>query len=145
MFDDRWMTEQGLLQRPVFGDLRDLIARLHDEGAVVTVGPEDTLQTAYSRMKLYDVSQVPVIDGKRCVGLLDEFDILVALTEGKLDFSLPVRRAMTGNLVTVQPNTPPDCSCRCSTGAWLPLSSMAALPRPGHPHRSPQSLTQKDS
>ena len=108
MFDDRWMTEQGLLQRPVFGDLRDLIARLHDEGAVVTVGPEDTLQTAYSRMKLYDVSQVPVIDGKRCVGLLDESDILVALTEGKLDFSLPVRRAMTGNLVTVQQDTPPE-------------------------------------
>lgn len=108
MYDDRWMAEQGLLQRAAFGDLRDLIARLHDEGAVVTVGTGDTLQTAYSRMKLYDVSQVPVLDGQRCVGLLDESDMLVALTEGTLDFNLPVKRAMTGKLETVPPDTPPE-------------------------------------
>jgi cystathionine beta-synthase len=105
MYDDRWMTEQGLLQRPAFGNLRDVIARLHDEGAVVTVGPEDTLHTAYTRMKLYDVSQVPVLDGPRCVGLLDESDMLVALTQGTLDFNLPVKQAMTDKLVTVQPDT----------------------------------------
>jgi cystathionine beta-synthase len=108
MFDDRWMAEQGLLERPAFGDLRDLIARLHEEGAAVTVAPGDTLHTAYTRMKLYDVSQVPVLDGWRCVGLLDESDILVALTEGTLDFNLPVKQAMTGKLVTVQPDTPPE-------------------------------------
>jgi cystathionine beta-synthase len=108
MYDDRWMSEQGLLQRRAFGDLRDLISRLHDEGAVVTVGPDDTLHTAYTRMKLYDVSQVPVLDGDACVGLLDESDILVALTQGTLDFNLPVKRAMSGNLVTVQLDTPPE-------------------------------------
>jgi cystathionine beta-synthase len=108
MYDDRWMTEQGLLQRPVFGDLRDLISRLHDEGAVVTVGPDDTLQTAYNRMKLYDVSQVPVLDGQRCIGLLDGSDLLFALTEGTLDFNLPVKRAMTDKLVTIPPKTPPE-------------------------------------
>jgi cystathionine beta-synthase len=108
MFDDRWMTEQGLLERARHGDLRDLISRRHDEGAVVTVGPGDTLHTAYSRMKLYDVSQVPVLDGGACVGLLDESDILVALTQGTLDFNLPVKQAMTGNLVTVKPDTPPE-------------------------------------
>lgn len=108
MYDDRWMVEQGLLQRPGFGDLRDLIARRFDEGAVVTVGANDTLQTAYSRMKLYDVSQVPVLDGDRCVGLLDESDLLVAVTQGTLDFNLPVKRAMTGNIETVQASTPPE-------------------------------------
>ncbi len=108
MYDDRWMVEQGLLQRPGFGDLRDLIARRFDDGAVVTVGANDTLQTAYSRMKLYDVSQVPVLDGDRCVGLLDESDLLVAVTQGTLDFNLPVKRAMTGNIETVQASTPPE-------------------------------------
>ena len=108
MYDDRWMVEQGLLQRQGHGDLRDLIARRFDEGAVVTVGSEDTLQTAYGRMKLYDVSQVPVLDGDRCVGLLDESDLLVALTQGTLDFNLPVKQAMTGKLETVSPNTPPE-------------------------------------
>jgi cystathionine beta-synthase len=108
MYDDRWMVEQGLLQRPGHGDLRDLIARRFDEGAVVTVGADDTLQTAYGRMKLYDVSQVPVLDGDRCVGLLDESDLLVALTQGTLDFNLPVKRAMTPKVETVPPSTPPE-------------------------------------
>ncbi len=108
MFDDRWMVEQGLLQRPGHGDLRDLIARRFDEGAVVTVGADDTLQTAYSRMKLYDVSQVPVLDGDRCVGLLDKSDLLVALTQGTLDFKLPVKSAMTPKVETVAPSTPPE-------------------------------------
>jgi cystathionine beta-synthase len=108
MYDDRWMVEQGLLKRQAHGDLRDLIARLQDDGAAVTVAPSDTLQTAYSRMKLYDVSQVPVLDRDRCVGLLDESDMLVALTEGTLDFNLPVSRAMTSKLETVQPGTPPE-------------------------------------
>jgi cystathionine beta-synthase len=108
MYDDRWMTEEGLLQRPACGDLRDLIARRHDEGAVVTVGPDDTLQTAYSRMKLYDVSQVPVLAGQRCIGLLDESDMLLALIDGTLDFNLPVKRAMSSKLETVPPDTSPD-------------------------------------
>ena len=108
MYDDRWMVEQGLLQRPGYGDLRDLIARRFDEGAVVTVGVDDTLQTAYGRMKLYDVSQVPVLEGDRCVGLLDESDLLIALTKGTLDFKLPVKQAMTGKLETVSPSTPPE-------------------------------------
>ncbi|ADP71093.1 Pyridoxal-5'-phosphate-dependent protein beta subunit [Rhodomicrobium vannielii ATCC 17100] len=108
MYDDRWLTDQGLLERPRFGDLRDLIARRHDEHAVVTVGPEDTLQTAYSRMKLYDVSQVPVLDGDRCVGLLDESDLLVALTSGTLDFHRPVKAAMAAKVETVQANRPPE-------------------------------------
>ncbi len=108
MYDDRWMADQGLLQRPGHGDLRDLIARRFDEGAAVTVGVNDTLQTAYSRMKLYDVSQVPVLEGDRCVGLLDEFDLLVALTERTLDFNLPVSRAMTAKLETVPADTPPE-------------------------------------
>jgi cystathionine beta-synthase len=108
MYDDRWMVEQGLLQRPGHGDLRDLIARRFDEGAVVTVGSGDTLQTAYSRMKLYDVSQVPVLEGDRCVGLLDESDLLVALTQGTLDFKLPVKQAIAAKVETVSPDTPPE-------------------------------------
>jgi cystathionine beta-synthase len=102
------MVEQGLLQRPGHGDLRDLIARRFDEGAVVTVGADDTLQTAYGRMKLYDVSQVPVLEGDRCVGLLDESDLLVALTQGTLDFKLPVKQAMAAKVETVSPDTPPE-------------------------------------
>ena len=35
VYNDQWMIDQGLLKRPRFGDLRDLISRRFDEGAVV--------------------------------------------------------------------------------------------------------------
>ena len=56
------MIDQGLLQRPRFGDLRDLVARRAEEGSVVSVAPDDTLLTAFQRMRLADVSQLPVLD-----------------------------------------------------------------------------------
>jgi cystathionine beta-synthase len=59
-------------------------------------------------MKLYDVSQVPVLSGQRCIGLLDESDMLLALIDGTLDFNLPVKRAMSSKLETVPPDTSPD-------------------------------------
>jgi cystathionine beta-synthase len=43
----------------------------------VVVGPNDLLVTAYQRMKLYDVSQLPVMDGEDLVGFLDESEVLM--------------------------------------------------------------------
>ena len=57
------MIDQGLLARRRYGDLRDLIARRVEEGSVVSVGPDDTLLTAFQRMRLADVSQLPVLEG----------------------------------------------------------------------------------
>ena len=68
----------GLLKREQFGDLRDLITRRHDERATVTIEPEDKLMTAYARMKLYDISQLPVLEHGKVVGIIDEWDLLTA-------------------------------------------------------------------
>jgi len=106
MYNDYWMADQGLLSRASFGDLRDLVARRHDEGGVVTIGPDDTLHTAYNRMKVYDVSQLPVLVGETCIGILDESDILLAVEERGVGFGTPVRAAMTEKIETVAPTTP---------------------------------------
>ncbi|MSP83901.1 MAG: pyridoxal-phosphate dependent enzyme [Alphaproteobacteria bacterium] len=102
MYNDFWMRDQGFLSRPRFGDLRDLIARPHDEHTDVTVRPEDTLAAAHGRMKLYDVSQLPVVDGDRIVGIIDESDLLLALFDRRERFSEPVKSAMTSRLETVK-------------------------------------------
>lgn len=106
VFNDYWMIDQGFLERPRHGDLRDLITRRFDEGATVTIGPDDLLTTAYSRMKLYDVSQLPVMDGDRVVGLLDEWDLLHHVQHPPGSFSDPVRTAMCQKLETVDLRTP---------------------------------------
>jgi cystathionine beta-synthase len=105
-YNDFWLIEQGIAERKPKGDLRDLIARTHREGGTVVVGPEDTLLTAYGRMRTADVSQLPVLDGNRLIGILDESDILTAVEGSERErgtrFRSPVRSAMTATLHTIQ-------------------------------------------
>ena len=37
VYNDYWMLDQGFIERETYGDLRDLIARRHQEHAVATV------------------------------------------------------------------------------------------------------------
>src|SRR3546814_5245400 len=56
----------------------DLVSRRHDEDSTVTVSAEDNLLIACGRMKLYDISQLPVLDKNgEVVGIVDESDILM--------------------------------------------------------------------
>jgi cystathionine beta-synthase len=101
VFNDYWMMDQGFLEREQHGDLRDLISRRYDERAVVTVAPDDKLMTAYARMKLYDISQLPVLDEEtRVVGIIDEWDLLTAVQDRPDRFRDPVRSAMTNRVKT---------------------------------------------
>ncbi len=104
MFNDVWMAEQGFIDHAPYGDLRDLITRRHAEGAIVGVADDDTLLTAYGRMKVYDISQLPVLDGNKIVGILDESDLLLALYNKEGDFRKQVREVMTTRLTTLPPN-----------------------------------------
>jgi len=105
MFDDHWMQDQGFRARPAFGDLRDVMSRRHSEGSVVSVSPDDTLSIAYARMRSHDVSQLPVLEQGRIVGILDESDLLLAASRQPAAFQQEVRCHMTANLETVAPQT----------------------------------------
>jgi cystathionine beta-synthase len=102
MYNDAWMADQGFVQRPGANDITDLITRRYDEGSVITVTPQDTLLTAFQRMRLADISQVPVMEQGRCVGVLDESDLLFAIHRDN-SFDQPVRPAMTTRIETVAP------------------------------------------
>ncbi|MCM2332338.1 MAG: pyridoxal-phosphate dependent enzyme, partial [Anaeromyxobacteraceae bacterium] len=106
MFDDLWMSDQGLVDRAPTGDLRDVVSRRHADGAVVTVGPDDPLLVAYGRMKLHGVSQLPVMEDGRVVAIVDESDLLLAATEDPSRLRQPVRDVMSGRLETVPVRTP---------------------------------------
>ena len=102
MYNDYWMREQGMLREAPRGDLRDVMTRSAEQHAVIAVDPRDRLLVAYSRMKLYDVSQLPVLDGERIVGIVDESDLLIALQADAGAFQRPVDSIMIKNLTTVQ-------------------------------------------
>jgi cystathionine beta-synthase len=104
VYNDFWMIDQGFIERERYGDLRDLISRRHHDHAVATVGADERVLNAYQRMKLYDVSQLPVLKDGRIVGIVDEEDILAEVYENPEHFNQPVIEAMETHLVTVAPN-----------------------------------------
>jgi cystathionine beta-synthase len=109
MFNDYWMIDQGFIEREQKGDLRDLISRRHDEHGTVTAGADDNLLIAYGRMKLYDISQLPVLDkAGKVVGIIDESDILLKVFKDDERFEDPVSSAMTSKLDTISPDQPID-------------------------------------
>ena len=107
VFNDLWLYDQGFKERETVGDLRDLIAYRYDEGTSVTIGPEDTLLMAIGRMKMYDVSQLPVMNGEgELVGILDEGDLLLHVERDEARFADQVAAAMTGKLETLPVRSP---------------------------------------
>jgi cystathionine beta-synthase len=112
VYNDAWLADQGLGEREIHGDLSDLINRKYAKGDVVVAGPGDTLDTAFKRMKGADVSQLPIIEDGRLVGILDESDLIQVMNTDEITrkerFAKPVSSAMTRDLDTVQVKEPLD-------------------------------------
>src|SRR5262245_29771895 len=106
MFNDYWMLDQGFIEREKRGDLGDLVSRRHADKATVTANPDDTMLAAYARMKLYDISQIPVLENGKVVGILDESDILMKVYDHEDKFRNKVREAMTKKLDIVGAKAP---------------------------------------
>jgi len=106
MYNDYWMLDNGFIEREHHGDLRDLILRPYSRRDTVIVSPKDLLVTAYNRMKLYDVSQLPVMDGDAIVGILDESDVLMHVYGDEAKFRDPVSTAMVSRLEKLDVKSP---------------------------------------
>ena len=101
MYNDYWLLDQGLAKRKIYGDLRDFISRRFEDNAIVSAAPEDTLKAIYGRMKLYDISQLPVLVGDKVVGIIDESDLLLALYSKGYTIDTEVQKIMTKELTTI--------------------------------------------
>ena len=79
MFNDFWMIDNGFIERESFGDVRDLISRRHLEREDFTLKPATPVSQAVKQMRLYDVSQMAVLDEHdKVIGIIDESDVLLA-------------------------------------------------------------------
>ena len=89
------------------GKVRDVVFSRFPEGEEVTVAPNDPLRIAYTRMRAADVSQLPVVERERIVGLIDESDVLAAVLEGSAQaFDTPVKSVMVTRLETIAADAP---------------------------------------
>jgi len=83
-------TFDGISAKEAAMQVREIMTR-----DVCIISPEETLQTAASRMAQLDVGVLPVGEGDRLVGMITDRDIVVrGVAEGKAP-SAKVRDAMT--------------------------------------------------
>jgi cystathionine beta-synthase len=102
IYNEYWLDDHGFILREATNDLRDLITHPHTRKSAVTVLPSDTLKAAYRKMRMYDVSQLPVMDDGQLLGLVSETDLLLAVHGNQEGFSKKVSDAMARNLVTLE-------------------------------------------
>ncbi|HEY9364411.1 MAG TPA: pyridoxal-phosphate dependent enzyme [Chitinophagaceae bacterium] len=69
IYNDQWMMERGFLDVKTFKD----IVSSRDRGKqLVTIHPSQTVSEAVELMKLYDIEQIPVMNGNGPVGAISE-------------------------------------------------------------------------
>src|SRR6516162_1070773 len=106
VFNPVYAAREGWDHEP-HGQVRDVVFSRFPEGQEVVVGPDDPLRTAFTRMRAADVSQLPVVNGDRIIGLVDESDVLGAVLEGSSGvFDSPVKDVMVTRLETISADAP---------------------------------------
>ena len=104
MFNDFWMRDNSFSKPAKTGNLNDIITRRFSDNEVVYLKPDDLIKNAYQKMKLYDISQLPVVEGTTVVGIIDESDLIEALISRKDAFSSQVKDFMATNVLTLSSN-----------------------------------------
>lgn len=97
---------QTAMPRQPQGDLRDLIQHLYAEHSTITIAENDPISIAWQRMRQYDISQLPVMEGEQITGILDESDVLLHVYGDEARFADPVSAAMTSRLDQVSVHAP---------------------------------------
>ena len=104
-FDDKWLKENQLsFSEPPAHSVGDLI-RKRGERKLVTVTPDTTIEQAIELMEATGISQLPVIDGGRPVGSVQEVTLARVLHDGKDPSQVAVGGVMARPLPVVDIHT----------------------------------------
>ena len=104
-FNDSWMRDSGLMEPEAFlGTVKELVDNKGRGRDLVTVASTAKVSEVVGTLKLHGVSQVPVVDGGRIVGIVTENRILERALAGTRGDSA-VMEIVEPNYCTVDENT----------------------------------------
>jgi cystathionine beta-synthase len=122
VFNDEWMQENQMLERPQATVEQLLERRSADAPPLVSVAPAAAVRQALNLMSTWGVSQIPVLDDGQSVGGLIEGSLMTrALAQPSL-LDRPVREVMEAPFPVVDATFPTD-----RLGPMLTRESPAAL------------------
>ncbi len=86
-------------------------------------------------MRLYDISQLPVLEDGRVVGIVDEWDLIRHVQGDRQRFSLPVSEAMSRHVETLDKHAPESELQAILDRGLVAVIADNALSWHGHPQR----------
>ncbi len=105
VFDDDWLRENSFLdEESRFGTLSDVVAQRKSK--LVSATGSDSFQKVIRLMKKHGISQMPVLDGDKLLGIVSESDLLEALLNDPHSVDRPVADCLDQDYVVVPPDTP---------------------------------------
>jgi cystathionine beta-synthase len=106
VYDDDWLRENSFLDdEATYGRLADIIQQ-QQRHPLITARPGDGVQTIIKLMKKHGISQLPVLDGDRLLGIISEVDLLNALVKDPDSVDRPVADLVDQNYTLVPPDAP---------------------------------------
>ena len=109
VFNDDWMQENQLLERPQATVEQLLKQRRHtDAPPLVQVAPSAAVRQALNLMSSYEVSQIPVLENGEVVGALVEGTLMTRALAQPALLDRPVREVMEAPFPVVEHNFPTD-------------------------------------
>ena len=104
VFDDAWLRQNSFLEDGVAGVVGDLL-RQHPQ-KLVTAQAGDSVRDVISAMKEHAISQVPVLEGPKLVGMISEGGLLSALLEDPAAAHRSVGSLAEPTYEVVEPSAP---------------------------------------
>ena len=99
--DDQWMKENGFTEQGWEADDVGALLQKMPPRQVISATSSDTLADSVMNMKEHGVSQLPVVDDGKLVGIITESDLLGKLVEGHATLSSAVAEVMFRDVHTV--------------------------------------------
>ncbi len=104
-YDDNWMRENGFLEPDSsLGTVADLVAGFPEDRALISVSPARRVTEVIGTLKVHGVSQVPVVEDGRLLGVVTEARLLERALQGSRA-DVPIAGLVESDYCTVEADT----------------------------------------
>jgi cystathionine beta-synthase len=103
IFNDNWMRENGFLEDSGLGTVSDLLQ--NKSSNIVTARSDMTVREVVGTLRSLGISQLPVLEGEKLLGIVHEVDLLRHLVSGQGTLDSPIRDLVESDYATVSPDT----------------------------------------